>query len=475
MSFLVPFIADLGVGEFVGGAAAEATGSAAVGGAVAGQVNSSIANTVVSKIEQKGQDLLYSVFGKEAVDNAESKVTNFVNSAEQSAKSIFGLGTTPSGPSGRDPFNMDSFGLSSKKYTEDTIPKTEQETTGSCTCSTPLDNQLSTTESLVSSNSALQLSTNDSNNVQTDSVSSSQPSTPVKSMTVPTKDPVQLGKDLGQFISVTNSIKTNNPQKDPASVFKDATDMYPGLSYLVPKILDHSSLTVQPNTRMYQEIYKVYNGKGLSYDQAYWGVDANGNKTINAKDELGQLYTWTVETGKYTLPTLWGHFCGPFSANNALPIGPGITDLASFFHDCLYKKFGGFGHLRADYELISRLSQNLDGMSPQERIAAKVAINYFSTIGHSLAVYRGTLPISVSQAPINTPQANDDILPKLIPEAVQSVDYPIIRRQFYKSLEDSLQTADTTSNPLYSGVWNPQSFQNKLLVQELDEMLVEIY
>ncbi len=202
------------------------------------------------------------------------------------------------------------------------------------------------------------------------------------------RSPPQIGSDLGKLLSLSASgivsKKNQGQQIDLWGNLAEQVQNYPSLAYLLPKIVDYSSLIQQPSNETYRKIYSVYNGSGLSPDKVIEAFKPNGDRYFYSYDETGVYYEWIVNKTGLKIPTINGFWTGPNSRNDEKPIN--LLDTYSFFHDIDWNREGNF-HLVSDYKLISRIVQNLGRMSDQERVLAKGAVNYFSTVGAGISGY----------------------------------------------------------------------------------------
>jgi hypothetical protein len=112
----------------------------------------------------------------------------------------------------------------------------------------------------------------------------------------------------------------------------------------------------------------------------------------------------------------------------------------------------------------------MDRMGIGERMVAKFSIDYFSSIGHTFATYKASLPDKVVNEVITEPQKNDDILPMFMD--TNDADYPQKRLEFYKSLSESVHSNSVSST---MGTYNPQFIGVQKTIAELDSMMIELY
>jgi len=465
MAFYI--LGELGV--LAGEAILEITGSQTAATVTGGAVTGGI----VDSLKNAGEALIEYVLGKETVNNVENQFSQAKDAFGQVVNSnSFGQGPWASG-------DNNDYGLkkaSQQTYHHDNIPTTSTEAVGprsECSCQGPSasgESKQPDFDIKVSSGTTLI----DDDDIVDTSQSIQQISNSNLSQTVaskPTINAKQLGQDLGLLISYTNGMMSNDKHNglkiDPYKTYKSAIDLYPNLNYLIPKIIDYTSLVITPNTEEYNKIKQVYNGRNIDYRNAYFGTDQSGNRTVNLKNELGTLETWIVKNDGVKLPTIHGNYVGPYSHNSGLPID--LLDSFAFFHDIGYQR-NGFFSLEDDYKFIARIEQNMDRMGIGERMVAKFSIDYFSSIGHTFATYKASLPDKVVNEVITEPQKNDDILPMFMD--TNDADYPQKRLEFYKSLSESVHSNSVSST---MGTYNPQFIGVQKTIAELDSMMIELY
>jgi len=285
----------------------------------------------------------------------------------------------------------------------------------------------------------------------------------------------KVGLDLGKLLGLTALNMTGNGQVVKTSnqdALKSISTFYPELNYLIPKLLDYQSGIVLPTTDQFKQIYSVYTGRNISPDSVRQVIGADGLKTFIGTDETGQTYTYKENPNAFTVTPIWGTWTGPNSPNNSLPFT--LLDTFAYFHDCDYKDNGWFD-LQGDLKFISRLAQNLDRMGDDERVVAKFSINYFSTVGNSLATYKNSLDSKVANEVVTDP-TQDDIFPYLMPEFTALDDYKEHRYRFYNGMIEGLKTVEMAQSPLSTGLSTTStSFQSFQIQQSIENLMVEIF
>jgi len=154
-----------------------------------------------------------------------------------------------------------------------------------------------------------------------------------------------------------------------------------------------------PNTEAYLKIAAVYNGRNqdgslmIAEKNMTPLQDPTRNNLIYfvLKNELGENIILHQTTG-LILPTPSDYtFVGPRSANADLPASRpnpnaetqfSLLDFYAAFHDANYEN-GPI--ITADYEFISRISQNFSSLDPADIPWARFSIIYFSTLGNMVS------------------------------------------------------------------------------------------
>ena len=284
-------------------------------------------------------------------------------------------------------------------------------------------------------------------------------------------NPKKIGLDVGKLIGLhaINVSKNTDAPMNPDDALKEISVFHPELNHLIVPLLDYQSGIKLPTTQKFKDIYKVYTGRSLSIDKMNVTFDpVDGLQIFSAYDEVGTLYTFKENPNGFKIPTINGVWTGPSSANNALPTN--ILDLMAFFHDCDYHPDrDGWFSLEGDLKFISRLAQNLDRMSDAERVLAKFSINYFSTIGNTLANLKNSLSPRVANEVIRD-SSRDDIFPVLVPEAKSVPNYNEMRYAFYNGVIEGLQTVAIEQSPLSS---HPVA-SNIVFMNQLENLQIEI-
>jgi hypothetical protein len=288
-------------------------------------------------------------------------------------------------------------------------------------------------------------------------------------------DAKKRGEDLGKFISLTATALDTPEAKSSATPLTKAYEIVVGsnpfLSYLMPSVSKFQAGLTLPTNEEYKKVAAVYNGKNLDYRNVL-AAEVNGYMTFSARNEVGEVITWNTEWNSHkVVPPLWGVWVGPNSPNNKSPTS--LLDLFAFFHDYSYHVYGNFNEL-GDYQLISRVYQNLDRMSGSEREIALTTVKYFSTIGAAARAYAGNKGhMAYSQDSTNEKGADDSIFPILIPEAetLESVDYSEAKDYFFEGLETGLRSETGNSSVMASYT---VSNRNQLLINYLENIEIEV-
>lgn len=188
-------------------------------------------------------------------------------------------------------------------------------------------------------------------------------------------------------INISGPINENSSIGDIMAKLSQANPIY---YYLSNKLLESTTeITIPQNDPEYQAIAAVYNGKGL-YDQFVKTSFDGTNNVFSIINEEGETVFWNTSYNTYTpIPTLYGFWTGINSINNQSPLRGYVNgvireswlDKCAFMHDISYHDNSSFNKT-GDYQLISRLSQNMDLLVlPGEKQVALIAVSYFSSLG----------------------------------------------------------------------------------------------
>ncbi len=288
-----------------------------------------------------------------------------------------------------------------------------------------------------------------------------------------------LGTDTQSTSQSSQSIQSSQPSQPIQSSQPSQSSQQQIIPVIPPEYTDLSNQlgaflsSKIPTTDEYKQIASIYNGKGLKIFQRYDPVTQGLIFTLI--DETGARFELPQTKGT-TIPPIYGVFMGPNSPNNALPIDLDTAaplDEYCAFHDYDYLTNGFFDRI-GDYKLVSRISQNYSLMTSAQKPYAKIAILYFSTLGHSISGLIGTLPVSIDEVVSDQP-TKDDIFPVVIgPELANSLEpnvYNIERTKFYSELKDSFEVESRTSSVL--ATFGDKS-SSKLLSYEFGEINITI-
>ncbi len=257
-------------------------------------------------------------------------------------------------------------------------------------------------------------------------------------------DPRKIGMDLGTLLGKHAIEMASNDNKDPVGALKTVSASNPALDYLVPKVNEYTKGVTLPTDKRFQYFFSMYNGRNITPANVTVSLDPSGLKMFKGLDERGQAFMYKENPKSFKVPTLNGVWTGPNSPNNNLPTN--LLDTFSYFHDVGYHENGWFD-LDSDLIYVSRLYQNLDRFTDSERLFAKFAINYFSTVGNSLALYKNSLGPKVANQVVKD-KSLDDIMPKLVPGSVNQANYNELRYAFYNGIVESLRHVEINESPL---------------------------
>lgn len=248
-------------------------------------------------------------------------------------------------------------------------------------------------------------------------------------------------KQLSDIIVKQATALAFNESETPDSVVDSAidavSDNIEDLSLFQRMNKYYAELSVPTNER-YLEIAAVYNGVGLTYPE---GIDMSFDEErqlirFDWRDELGVPKTLFQTTG-IIIPPVYGVFGGANSPNNSFPID--YLDSLYMNHDHSYVNGP---NLDGDYQLISRIMNNIGRIPPEGRPFARTSVIYFATIGSTISALYGSLPGEVAEVPV--PQVTkDDIFPVVQPSALQLPDdeYITARFEFYRDFKKAMEAS----------------------------------
>lgn len=255
-------------------------------------------------------------------------------------------------------------------------------------------------------------------------------------------DPKRKGQDLGKFIAL-GAIDHASSNRTPEQSTIYVAGNHPDINYVIPVLLEQNVANTLPTSQRYKDIVRVYNGRSIKLENVNEESLPGGDRAFWLFDETQMVRYWKISHNKhFVVAPIHGTWTGINSPNNSKPID--LMDTFAMLHDIDYKERGSFDS-DADLKLISRCSQNMDRMSPRQRLVAAVAIKYFSTIGSVIAsIFGPGLDASVTKE-IHDSKSRNDIFPKLVPEAVGQANYNELRYHFYQGLEEGIIQANVQS------------------------------
>lgn len=262
-------------------------------------------------------------------------------------------------------------------------------------------------------------------------------------------DPKRKGADLGKFIAlgaIDHATSSRTPEQSTIYV----ASVHPDINYVIPTLLDHTASTSIPTSQRYRDISRIFNGRSIKVENVNEENLPGGDVGFWMFDETQMVRYWRTNHNKhFVVAPIHGVYTGINSPNNSKPID--LMDTFAMLHDIDYYNRGSFD-TDADLKLISRCSQNMDRMSPRQRLVAAVAIKYFSTIGSVVAsIFGPGLDGSVTKE-IKDSKTKTDIFPKLVPEAVGQSNYNELRYHFYQGMMESIIQTNVQSG--FTGTGN---------------------
>lgn len=211
--------------------------------------------------------------------------------------------------------------------------------------------------------------------------------------------------------------------------------------YISSKLLEKTSEFVLPlDDPDYIAVSAVYDGSGL-YNQM--GVMSPEGE-ISVIDETGKKIIWKYDSyNDYPVisPIYDAEYKGPNgelsgwiglnSPNNAIPMNDGVKvslmSTIAFLHDCGYKEFGSFNKF-SDMQLLSRYNAQKENFTytPDEKIVADLAANWFSTLGFIFRELFGNDPNNESIVKgLYKETFNVDLTPENVEALKEEVKYEV--------------------------------------------------
>ena len=241
---------------------------------------------------------------------------------------------------------------------------------------------------------------------------------------------------------------------DPVAATNAVIQENPTSLTLVQKVNQYVAKKSLPSSEEYKKIARVFNGRNINYESfSIRRNPATGLIEVTGVNEIGQALTLPENTG-FVLPSVPGTvFMGPCSRNNNLPARDRIEDWFSFFHDYSWRN-GNFNR-QGDLQFISRLSQNLDRVKPENLPLINSTIIYFSNVSLNLGLLVDQPREDIFEAIGNTQQTE-----------YQDPQYMVQRSEFYSAMNDELNNYTKTDGFLIEQVNKySQNIINNTLIQ----------
>lgn len=267
----------------------------------------------------------------------------------------------------------------------------------------------------------------------------------------------KMGKELGKVVSQVSSdiaFVDEDEKKDKGyllSLIEKLTNVNPLMNQ---EVIFNAAKRYQSKIPEFQAIYQKYTGD-FKIEDVQETINEDGTKNFSVIDETGELIEWKGEWTKnyVSAPSLHGIFVGPNSRNNERMID--LLDLYSFAHDSNYY-VNGFGHRRSDMIFLSRIEHNINKMSyvPKfvsyslnvpERIAANIAIKYFSTGGVIMGMLLGNDDLTEKTTSLAD---STSVFTEIVPPEYQTVEY---MNDFKSGLQDGYREQSVTSSAISLG------------------------
>ncbi|KAH9244347.1 hypothetical protein BASA81_018243 [Batrachochytrium salamandrivorans] len=250
-------------------------------------------------------------------------------------------------------------------------------------------------------------------------------------------------RDLARLIidSSRELVKTLNPIKANLTVLETNPQSFS----LMSKVTGYLASKSLPNTEEYKKIAAVYNGRSIDFSS--FSIARNAQTSlieVTGIDETGAALTLPQTTGTI-LPAVPGTvFMGPLSANDRLPTEGRVEDYFSFFHDYSWKD-QNFNRL-GDLQFISRLSQNLDRVRPENRALVQSTIIYFTNVSLTLGLLKGQKSTSREETGDGESSGEDifDVLGMVDKSEVSPGTYEELKDEFYSVMQEEMTNYQKT-------------------------------
>lgn len=399
-----------------------------------------VAGAVTQKIAEPIDEAVYNKIGEENIEKAKS----YANEA-------FTLGKVYYGFTNEQTFQAEMTKLREEQLKKSMPTKRNQFETH-CQPVVPVDNTVDEEEEK-------QLT-----NEQKEALGSLINSLNTKKMTV-------TPKNIANYIVKYSSILSLMPEPDYLEAEKMLIEQSPELKE-TQETLNGFFKGFIPNTDEYKQIASVYNGKNLTIKNNYYSRinKVNGLYESILIDEIRNRFMLTQNVGKI-LPSLYGIYCGPLSINNAPPIS--LLDLFCCFHDYDYHESeenpqGGWFNKIGDMKLVSRISQNFERFTDEEKKYAKITLLYFTTVGSMMSSLFGKSDANVEIHEEQPIMGENDIYTAVNGiENLEPEELSIDRKKFYDDLFSEYKKSHITESSVSGGSTNPyvirQRFENIMI------------
>jgi hypothetical protein len=258
-------------------------------------------------------------------------------------------------------------------------------------------------------------------------------SAPVVSAPVPRSPPPSV-KDISKFIAdYSSKVATEGMNGGTIDSIKIANEINPNIASMLGQFLADKI----PDDALYKQIASVYNGKNITLEGNFFPRYGPNNKFVGLTiiDETNKRLELNVNKG-LVIPALYGVYLGPHSPNNSIPVD--LLDAFCSMHDEAYAHGGYLDSLEADYQLISRISQNFNRLSPNSKPWARWAILYFSTSSMLIHGIKG----SFNKDPVVSPK--DDFFTTVISPDAGISDSGVARETFFNEFEKEISVAHSS-------------------------------
>lgn len=220
------------------------------------------------------------------------------------------------------------------------------------------------------------------------------------------------------LMSAFSSFQSSKLETNSESVIEQLKGTNPIMSSVVSAISQIKDDNYIHDDPLFKKIYDIYDG---NVSKPIYNSEL---KRFECIDETGQLQFWEYpKWNTYTVvPAIHGRWTGINSANNGLPIDK--VDTIAMLHDIDFHNSSVFDRV-SDYKLLSRLIHQSRSLNIEEKMVAKIALDWFSSLGHVARYAYGTENTNVATIHRNKIKTINEIFNDLITPVIDKPITPI--------------------------------------------------